>query len=183
MKILKKIIISVTVVMALVGNTLIDGSLSSYAKDNGFGIELVASESTTESGACVAMLDNPLQNSDCRNEKLGPADKNLSQTSGSNLNYSGSYYRNDKDEGLNQGLSRVDWSKSVASAVLNSQSDARVLSKVGLDSSPSTASGRHEQTESDSVAANGISGSLLVSILALIAIVAVARRNVTEGSD
>lgn len=184
MKILEKIIISVAVVIALIGSALIEGSLSSYAKANGSGIGLVASENAAESGGCAAMPDKPLQNDDCRHKKIDSPDNNSLMKGRSKLNYPGSFYRTDKDEAPNQGLIEVDWPKNIASVVLNSQGDARVLSKVGLEAGPGgDESSHHEQAESDGVAEKGISGSLLVSILALIAIVAVARRNVSERTD
>jgi hypothetical protein len=183
MKLLKRIITGVTLTVALMGYALVEGSLISYANVNGFEMEIAVSERPAESRACVALSDNPMQVNDCRNKKRIPSDNNSSERGRSNLNNSGSLYLTDMNQGLRQGLSRVDWSQGVASAVLNSQGDARVLSKVGLESGPNGQSNHHEQAESDSIAENKISGSLLVSILALIAIVAVARRNVSEPSD
>jgi hypothetical protein len=124
-----------------------------------------------------------MQVNDCRDEKRIPSDSDYSEKGRSNLNKSDSSYPSDKDDGLSQGLSRVDWPQGVASAALNLQTDARVLSKVGLESGPDGQFDHNEQAKTNSIAENKISGSLLVSILALIAIVAVARRNVSEPSD
>ena len=154
----------------------------SYANVNGFELAVVLSKSAVDSKACVELSDNPLQMNECRNEKPIPSDNNSSEKGRSNLKNPGSIYPTDEDEGLSQGLSRVDWSQNVASLVLNSQGDASVLSKVGTESGPDAQSEHYEQAEFDSIVENKISGSLLVSILALIAIVAVARRNVSEPS-
>lgn len=163
---IEKIFISVVVITSCIGPYPIAKAVENYAE---------ASESATERQS----LGHRIKPEDCTlmpqglrklGVACGPGDLVLS------LNDSAG--REDSDQDLSESSPEVKFEQNTISVVSSSHSGAGLLPKIDVGSRSSGGLTENLNSESDKVTDNTISGSLLASILALIAIVAVARRNV-----
>lgn len=173
---IKDIFISAAVVISFIGPYPIANALENYAEAGEFAMQRRSS-------------DNPIKPEDCTvisqgRYKLGMACEQgnlvLSHNDSAGREYSGqndlseSSYRVEFEQFVNNGLSPQLWLRNTTSVVSSAHAGTRLASMIDVESYSSEGLTENLRSETD----NGISGSLLASILALIAIVAVARRNV-----
>ncbi len=172
---IKNIIISAAVITAFIGPYPIASALENRANASEVAMEHLFSAYSIKAEDCAAVAQGVFKlgavcghgkyvltgNDSVGRESLG---QDLSEPSN----------RVEFERIVNNGLSPQVWPKNTTSVASSSHSGARLSSTIDVESYSSEGLTETLRSESD----NAISGSLLASILALIAIVAVARRNV-----
>ncbi len=163
---IEKILISVVVITSCIGSYSIAKAVENHAEAIESAAERQSSGQQIKTEDCTLMPQGL--------HKLGVAcgsgDLVLS------LNDSAS--RENSDQNLSESSYDVGFEQNTISVLPSSHSRVGLLPKIDVESRSSGGLTENLNSESDKVTDSTISGSLLASILALIAIVAVARRNV-----
>ncbi len=172
---IKDIFITAAVVTSFIGPYPIANAVDNYAEASEFTMERLSSDHRIKPEDCTVISQGLYRlGVACGQGNLVLSHNDSAGRENLGQDLSESSYHAEFEQIVDNGMSPQLWPKNTTSVASSSHSGARSLSKIDVESYSSEGLTENLRSESD----NAISGSLLASILALIAIVAVARRNV-----
>lgn len=172
---IKEIIISAALITSFIGPYPIANAVENHAEASEFAMQRRSSDHRIKTEDCTVISQGLYKPGVvCGQGNLVLSRNDSAGREDSGQDRSESSHRTESEQIVNNGLSPQLWPKNTTSVVSSSHSATRLAPMIDVESYSSEGLTENLRSEPD----NAISGSLLASILVLIAIVAVARRNV-----